>query len=147
MALTFSFEKRSSPVLGEIYRPVAKVFFYSSSKKHWYGIWMIVDTGADYSILPKHLARILGVNLQIDCQVFKTAGVGGAEKVFFLKSLKARLGKWERNVPVGFLNRDDIPPLLGRHLFLESFNLVLSSNHQLIFSAHFFRLFSRIFLI
>src|SRR3990167_6760207 len=135
MAVTFSFERRSSPVLGEIYRPVAKVFFYSNSKKNWYGIWMIVDTGADYSLLPKHLSKRLGVNLQSDCRVFNTAGIGGVEKVFFLKSLKARLGKWERNVPVGFLNRDNIPPLLGRHLFLESFDVVFSSKHHIIFST------------
>lgn len=135
MGLTFGFEKSFSPVLGEIYRPVAQVFFFSEPKNRWYETWMMVDTGADYTLLPKYFAKRLEVNLRKDCKVFSTAGIGGKEKVYYLKSIKAKLGEWERNVPVGFLGRDEVPPLLGRHLFLETFETLFASNHTVTFST------------
>lgn len=135
MALTFRFDKDFSPILGEIHRPIAQVFFYSSKKRKWYEVWMIVDTGADYTLLPKYYSRRLGVNLYKECKLFETSGIGGEEKVYFLKSIKVKLGEWERNVPVGFLDRDDIPPLMGRHLFIETFETLFSSNHTVRFSV------------
>lgn len=135
MALTFRFEKRTSSILGEIYRPLAQVFFYSQPKGLWYEVWMVVDTGADYTLLPKYFAKRLGINTERDCKIFRTEGIGGEEKVYFLKSIKAKLGEWERQVPIGFLDRDEIPPLLGRHLFLETFEVLFSSNHTVTFST------------
>lgn len=135
MPLTFPFEKRLSPILGEIYRPIAQVFFFSQVKKHWYETWMLVDSGADYTLLPKYFSHRLGINLEKDCKIFKTTGIGGEEKVYFFKKIKVKLGEWEREVPIGFLDRDEIPPLLGRHLFLETFEVLLSSNHTITFSA------------
>ena len=135
MALTFQFEKNISPILGEIHRPIAQVFFFSKVKNRWYEVWMLVDTGADYTLLPRYFSKRLGIKLQKECTVFKTAGVGGTEKVYFLKNIKAKLGMWERRVPVAFLDRDEIPPLMGRHLFIETFETTFSSNHTLTFST------------
>lgn len=134
MALTFNFEKDYSPILGEIYRPVAKVLFHATRKNRWYEVWFIVDTGADYTLLPGYFAKRLDVDLKRDCRVFKTTGIGGQEKVSFLPKIRAKLGDWERTVPIGFLNRDNIPPLLGRHLFLETFETLFSKNYTVTFS-------------
>lgn len=133
MGLTFNFEKSYSPLFGNIYRPVARTFFYSKVKKRWYETWMIVDTGADYTLLPRYFSVRLGVDLKKECKLFKTSGIGGNEKVYLLNKIKARLGSWERMIPVGFLNRDEIPPLLGRHLFLETFDIEFLKNHQVVF--------------
>ena len=135
MALTFQFERNFSPILGIIYRPIAQVFFYSKVKDVWREIWMLVDTGADYTLLPKYLSQRLGINLEKDCKKLLTGGVGGTERVYFLKSIKAKLGGWERNIPIGFLDRDEIPPLMGRHLFIETFESLFSSNHRITFST------------
>src|SRR3989344_3976560 len=111
MALTFPFEKSNSPLFGNIYRPVAQVYFYSENKQRWYETWMIVDTGADYTLLPKYFSERLGVNLARDCKIFETSGIGGREKVYLYNKMKVKLGSWERIIPVGFLSRDNIPPL------------------------------------
>jgi len=134
MTLTFNFEKSYSPILGIIHRPVAQVFFLSRSQNKLYETWMIVDTGADYTLLPKYFAQRLDVNLNKDCKVFKTAGIGGKEKVFLLERIKVKIGNWERIIPIGFLNRDDIPPLMGRHLFFETFEVVFSKKYKVTFS-------------
>jgi len=135
MVISFPFEKRFSSIFKEVYRSVAKVFLYSVVKNKWYEIWMIVDTGADYTLLPKHLAKRLKINLNKECRLFKTAGIGGEEKVYLKENMKVKIGNWERVVPVGFLNKENIPPLLGRQGFLETFEVLFSSNHTVSFSV------------
>lgn len=135
MPVTFQYEKNISPIFGSIKRPVAQVFILSKTENKWYETWMIVDTGADYTLLPKYLAQRLGINLKKDCQTFNTAGIGGEEKVYLIQDIKVKLGDWERAIPVGFLNKDEIPPLLGRHQFFESFEVLFSSNHSVTFSV------------
>lgn len=134
MALTFPFEKNYSPLLGVIRRPVAQVFFYSRFKKLWYETWMIVDTGADYTLLPRYFSERLGIDLKKEGRLFKTSGIGGQERVYFVKEIIAKIGDWKRNIPVGFLDRDEIPPLLGRHLFFERFEVVFSKKHTVTFN-------------
>jgi len=134
MVLKFPFKKEQSFILGTIYRPVARVVFWSKREKNWLAVRMIVDTGADYTLLPRFMADRLGVNLEKDCQVFHTYGVGGGERVYFLPKTKVKLGDWERIIPVGFLERNEVPPLMGRHLFLETFETLFSSDHIVSFS-------------
>lgn len=135
MALKFPFKQEKSPILGLIYRPLAKVLFWSKIQGNWIGVRMIVDTGADYTLLPRFMAEKLGINLEKECKAFMTFGVGGGERVYFLPKIKAKLGTWERIIPIGFLERNEIPPLMGRHLFLETFGTFFSSNHTVSFSA------------
>lgn len=113
--------------LGKIYRPYAIVFVFSKRRKKWQPIEMIVDTGADYSLFPKRYAEILGINLNLDCQVETTLGVGGVETVYQYRKLPIKIGSWEKKIPVGFLERDNIPPLLGRLECLEMFNLIFKN--------------------
>ena len=132
--LKFTFEKSSSQIFGSVWRPIAKVGFWSRKIRGWVDIIMIIDTGADYTILPRFYAFDLGISLHKDCETYQTFGIGGSEKVYLLRNAKVKLGKWGRFVPVGFLDRDDIPPLLGRQEFLEIFKVTLA-NHAAIFSA------------
>lgn len=135
MVLKFLFKVEKSAILGTIHRPIAQVFFWSKKSKQWIEIWTIIDTGADYTLLPRFMAGKLGISLEKDCKVFTTFGIGGGERVYFLPKINAKLGNWKRVVPVGFLERNEIPPLLGRHLFLETFETLFSSNHIVSFSV------------
>ena len=94
---------------------------------------MLVDTGADYTLLPQAYAAILGINLEKECRPLVTAGIGGAERVYLLPQLEMRLGSWPRRIPVGFLDHDDVPPLLGRIRCLDSFD-VRFARHQTTFT-------------
>jgi len=135
MVLKFPFRTERFSILGTVHRPVAQVFFWSKRNKKWTEVWMIVDTGADYTLLPRYLADDLRVNLETECKIFNTYGVGGGERVYFLPKMKVKLGEWERRIPVGFLERNEIPPLMGRQLFLETFETLFSSNHIVSFST------------
>lgn len=99
----------------------------------WVSYNMIVDTGADYTILPLSDATDLGVDLEKDCQVFETRGIGGAETVYFLKrKIRIKIGSFESKIPVGFLSRDDVPELLGGQECLNSLSVLFSQ-----FVTHF----------
>jgi len=135
MSLKFQFRKDNSAILGAIYRPVAKVKFWSAIKNYWLEVRMIVDTGADYTLLPRFLANDLGVDLDKQCKMFSASGIGGQEKVYLLKEIKVKLGKWERNIPVGFLDKDQVPPLLGRHKFMETFTTTFSKKQTVEFKS------------
>ena len=87
---------------------------------------MIVDTGADYSILPRSYAVYLGIDLTRDCIAQTTHGIGGMETVYIYKSLILEIDSFKRKIPIGFLDRDDVPPLFGRHECLETFRLVFA---------------------
>ena len=134
MALKFKFSKEKSSLLGVIYRPVAQMRFWSENGKYWTEVWVIVDTGADYTLLPRFLAQDLQIDLEKDCRIYSTFGVGGSQQVYFLPKIKVKLGQWNREIPVGFLASDEIPPLAGRHLFLETFGVCFSKNHIVSFS-------------
>lgn len=125
MSISFPFKEEASSIFGKVHRPIAEVYFKHKSRNLWRHITMIVDTGADYTLLPYFLADPLGVNLITDCRLINTQGVGGSSKVYlFKRKIKLRLGEYTKEVPVGFLANDYIPPLLGRQEFLESFRVI-----------------------
>lgn len=121
------FQFRGSGYLGQIYRPYLIVNIKSSRIDEWIPIEMIVDTGADYTLLPKKYAQFLEIDLKKDCFLNTTYGIGGKEDVYLYKSLSVKIGDWERKVPVGFLSRNDTPALLGRLQCLETLKLAMEN--------------------
>lgn len=121
--VTFAFERRPSPLFGSVSRPVALVELWSGKIHDWVRVAMLVDTGADYTLLPNVYASHLGVRLDRDTQVFETMGIGGSERVYLVRRWPIQLGSWKREIPIGFLSRNDVPPLLGRQACLETFKL------------------------
>lgn len=130
--ISFPFSFIGKTYFGEIYRPYAIVNVYSKLRNKWQPLEMVIDTGADYTLLPKIYSMILGINLNKDCKKEQTIGIGGSEAVYQYKKLPIKIGNWQKNIPAGFLDRNDIPPLLGRLGCLEIFRL-LFQNHKSIF--------------
>lgn len=125
---TVPFNFKGEGYLGKIYRPYIQVLVTSKKIDEWIPVEMVVDTGADYTLLPKKYAQLLEVNLDMECKMEKTQGVGGQEEVYLCKRLiKIKISNFEKLIPVGFLNRDNIPPLLGRLHALEILKLVMKN--------------------
>ncbi len=134
MDVKFPFENDGKSRFGHIYRPVAKVTFHSPSFNTSVDVWMVVDTGADYTILPRHLSEKLRISLERDCLKDITYGVGGEQTVYFVKNkVKVKIGHLERSIPVAFLDSNEVPALLGRLGFLETFDTEFLKTHFVLF--------------
>lgn len=133
MTIAFDFRREPSSIFGTVHRPVAQISFKSLQENRWLDIWLIVDTGADYTILPHYLAEVLGVDLKQDGAVHQTSGIGGSQEICLVPKVRVRLGSWGRRIPVGFLARDSAPPLMGRQRFLETFDVRFSKDHRVFF--------------
>jgi hypothetical protein len=130
----FPFESRSTIYVGQLYRPVATVDLWAEAEQRWERTQMIVDTGADYTILPRYFALLLGLKLEDHSKKLKTEGIGGEQTVYFFENIKVKLGPFERSIPVGFASNNHIPPLMGRYLFLETFVVEFAYNKTTSFS-------------
>lgn len=134
MEVRFRFEQAGKNRFGPIYRPVAQVSFQSPNIDLWMHVWMVVDTGADYTLLPRYLASKMRISLETDCVKESTFGVGGEQTMYFVKEkVKAKIGKFERRVPLAFLDSNEVPPLLGRLGFLETFDVSFLKTHVVVF--------------
>jgi len=129
---SFPFTFIGSTKIGKIYGPYVIVQAFSSLTNDWESLEMVIDSGADYTLLPGKYADILGVNIQKDCTVKTTLGVGGAETVYQYKNLPIKIGNWKKQIPVGFLERNDLPALLGRLECLEDLRLVFENKRSLL---------------
>lgn len=127
---SFPFTFIDTTKMGKIFRPYAIVFIYAKLRKKWQPVEMIIDSGADYSLFPKKYAALFGINLTRECTVETTLGIGGAETVYQYQNLPIKIGSWQNQIPVGFLERDDIPALLGRLECLEIFRLVFQNKES-----------------
>lgn len=136
MDVRFPFENAGNNFFGRIFRPVAKVSFHSATRDLWTDAWMVVDTGADFTILPRYLSEDLGISLEIDCIKDTTVGVGGVQTIYLLKSkIKVKLGHIERTIPLAFFDTNEVPALLGRLGFMETFDIVFLKTHKVLFKG------------
>ncbi|TSC85818.1 MAG: hypothetical protein G01um101416_770 [Microgenomates group bacterium Gr01-1014_16] len=123
-----SFEKEKSIVFGNIFRPYFPVNFWSRKRKSWIEVLTIVDTGADYTMLPIQYMDELGIDKKKDASPFSTFGVGGDSKVYILNDeIEIQLAGKTLKAPLGFVDSVDVPPLLGRHRCLEKFRVVFEN--------------------
>ncbi len=136
MTVRFRYEHIGKHAFGDVFRPVAQVSFQSPQLGTWTTTWTIVDTGADFSILPSYIAEDLGISLENDCTIDTTSGVGGNKTIHLLKQkITAKIGTTTRQVPLAFFGTDEVPPLLGRLGFLETFNVEFLKSHTVTFQS------------
>lgn len=132
MKLVFPFQYITTNTFGKIYRPYARIYVFKKDLGIYLERILVVDTGADFTIFPRKDAYLFGIDLGKETVLEETFGIGGKEKIYLYKKLKIKLGDKTLQIPVGFLNRNDIPALLGRQHFLELLKVSLDK-HNTIF--------------
>lgn len=74
---------------------------------------MLLDSGADLTVLPKSLAALCHVDLE-KCRIGWTRGVEGGRMKTYHTTLSIVLGPWHHQIRCAFADHDAVPPLLGR---------------------------------
>ncbi len=116
----------------DIYRPEVAIELWSATYHEWQRVSMLIDTGADYTVLPRYIAVLLGLDIS-SVPGSETFGVGGKQRLFFVPDLKIKIGTTQRVIPVGFIDSNEVPPLLGRHEALETFTLIFDKRSHIYF--------------
>ena len=132
MKLIFPFQYVTTNKFGDILRPYAKIQVFKKDLKIYINRILVVDTGADFTMFPRKDAFLFGIDLRKEATQEETFGIGGKERIFLYKNLEVKLGNRELTIPAGFLDRNDVPALLGRQHFLELFKVYFES-HKTIF--------------
>ena len=95
----------------------------------------LLDSGADYTVVPKDLAELLGLTESEHQE--ETGGIGGKVSVKNSRlsfDIKKDREKHSLTVPVLVLqdNYSDVPLLLGRNGFFEEFHITFKQNEEKI---------------
>ena len=118
---SFPFTRRQSPALGSVQRPMADVLLHDKSGNP-YTLAMLVDSGADISVLSPQVAQILGVKIRTGQRcVFR--GIGGT-MVAYVHHIPVRIGDLTMDLPVAIPLRE-VSNLLGRMGTLDLCNIHL----------------------
>ena len=126
MKFIFPYKREKSAIFSTIRRPIVNVGFWSKKFGIFQEVEAIVDSGADYTLLPLAYVEFLGIDIRKDCRSFFTSGIGGSEKMFMAPKMRLKIGNIVLHAPIGFLRRDNIPPLLGRFGCLDKLFVLLS---------------------
>jgi hypothetical protein len=119
----FPYREEPSRTFGRIARPVVEVSLRQESGTGiWVKVFPYVDSGADFSLFPKGICRLLGLGLN-EGQRSSIQGVGGKAAAIYLHTVQMRLGETIFNARVGFSASERVPYLLGRLDVLEHFDI------------------------
>lgn len=102
--------------------PVAEVAFLNKEGE-WLSLFLIIDSGATISALPKSDAAVFGIEAEKG-KLMIISGIGGEKLRGWHHQIRGRLGGKLIHFPVIFLDKDAVPRVLGRTGIFEKFILV-----------------------
>ncbi len=97
-----------------------------------YEFMVLLDSGADVSAIPKHMAELL--NLDLNHEKEEAFGIGGkvpAVSTSMDIEIKRPHEKHEFRIPVKVILGDyDFPPLIGRAVFFDKFDITFNQKDK-----------------
>lgn len=118
----FSYTQHASDIYRIVHRPESRVAI-RSTRGSWLSHAMIVDSGADFSVLPKSVGEFLGMRKTATDRLHHVGAVGGAIWVV-MRRVSMRIGPHEFTADAGWASTDAVPALLGRADVFDRFDVV-----------------------
>ncbi|MBU0600064.1 retropepsin-like domain-containing protein [bacterium] len=85
--------------------------------------YLLVDSGADITLIPKRVGKELGFVLKEGEEPSSLGGVSGSTPIVY-RQVKLRIGEFEFDTPVAWaLLEEKIPLLLGREVVFDKFDI------------------------
>ena len=126
----FKFARENSSSLGFVYRPIAKVGLRDANGE-MFELSMLVDSGADISILSKRIGDIMGLDVeQGEAKVFR--GIVG-ELIAYVHKIPLFINGMEVETRVAFA-LSEVPNLLGRLDIFKNFEISFRKDEEFCFS-------------
>jgi Family of unknown function (DUF5678)/Aspartyl protease len=104
------------------------------SHQHTRQLKMLVDSGADFCLMPKQLGIDLGYTVGVEEVMSKAEGVGG-EIDYVLRRVDVSIDGHKLTVPIAWIQTDDaVEYLLGREVIFDKFDIEFNQrDRQIIF--------------
>lgn len=114
---------------GIVLRPVADVFLRSSAGA-WIEFHPYIDSGADVTMVPLSLGKLLGLHV-LDDHVEQIGGIFGSVPVIYDRATM-RIGAEEFFVKMAWALIEDVPPLLGRADVFDIFDITFQQHERTV---------------
>lgn len=111
-----------------VLRPVADVWLKNG--KDWLEFHPYIDSGADVTLLPLSLGKLLGFKIKGD-QIEEIGGIKGSIPVVY-KRWRIKIGKRILPVLIAWALTEEVPPLLGRADIFDFFEIIFRQKERKI---------------
>lgn len=108
--------------------PAAEVGFLTKENE-WLTLFLLIDSGATVSALPKDDASVFDISLKEGKRI-DIVGVSGESLMGWQHEITVRLGKEKRKIPIVFLNSQNAPRILGRVGVFPDYTIVFEENKK-----------------
>lgn len=132
--IVFKYKQEPSKTKGElIERPVADLFLKSKSGG-WIEFHPYIDSGADVTLIPLSLGKLIGLTLD-ENKVEQIGGIRGSVPVTYHK-IQAKIGGVELLIQIAWALIEEVPPLLGRESIFDYFHITFKQSQGIIIFEH-----------
>ena len=128
--IVFRYKKEVARSPGQfINRPVAEIYLRAKFSK-WIKFNPYIDSGADVTLVPLSLGKLLGFEMNED-KIQQIGGIRGDVPIIYTKT-GMKIGKEEFLVQVAWALIEDVPPLLGRTDVFDIFKVTFEQDKKII---------------
>lgn len=131
--IQFKTKKELSDIFGPIWRPVIPVKF--RSEDNILSCEVLVDSGADVSLIPKRVGNYLGFTLTDEEEIKELYGIGEGVAPFLIRQISITIGDVEKQIRVGWCLIEEIPILLGRLDLFSLFDIKFMQEDEILVFA------------
>lgn len=119
---------------GVALRPVADVYLKSKTNS-WIEFHPYIDSGADVTMIPLTLGRLIGFQVNRE-EIEQVGGISGSVPIINTK-VQIKIGGVELMVRVAWALTENVPPLLGRTDVFDVFDVTFKQSlREIIFQKH-----------
>jgi len=118
--IEFEFKKVLSKKFGEVLKPLIPVTLVGA--KQVVRTSMLLDSGADLSMIPYSVGEALGLELKMENRS-EVQGIGEGSVPYILSRTGIKFGDIEASVRVGWALIEEIPLILGRLDLFQQFSV------------------------
>jgi len=118
MRIEFPFANERSSIFGIVSRPVAKVILEGEFPQ-----WMYVDSGADITLIPLSVGKLIGLHRTRKDRLERIFGVGRSSIPIVVKRVSMQLGHAKFRARLAWSQIEDVPLLLGRMDVFRKFDV------------------------
>ena len=118
------------PEFGIKWIPTAQVRLVTA--KATYFCEMIVDSGADITLIPKSMGEFLGFSLTQENEIREDRGIGEGAIPYIIKVLNIKIGEYIIHSRIGITLIEEVPLILGRLDVFDHFNIEFRQKGRLI---------------